>query len=263
MSERFTDKKSIVSRIIGTLYSGSQSQLRADWEHWRQQSGITAIFTPNPEQVVQAHHNSAFQTVLLSADVLLADGVGLVWAAKKLLPNTKIERFSGRKIVQWWLQEAQQRQISTFLLGSKPGVAQALAQHVDPKQQWCFASEGYHNIAVPTVKEKDDIFRLIEVRKPEVMFVAFGAPWQEMWISENKGELQKRGVKIVMVCGGAIDTLSPATPISAPPRLVEKLQMEWFFRLVQEPWRWRRQMRLVEFIKLVMTEKSGVSDRSG
>jgi N-acetylglucosaminyldiphosphoundecaprenol N-acetyl-beta-D-mannosaminyltransferase len=244
-----------LSLIAQALYTGSAAALRQDWEKWRLGSKITAIFTPNPEQVVQAQHNAAFETVLMSADVLLADGIGLVWAANKFQPNQKIQRFSGRQILEWWLHEAQQRQISTLLLGAQKGVAEALAKQFDPKGVWCWAAEGYAKVATPTLAEKKAIFSLIELAKPEVVFVAFGAPWQEMWVMENRAQLQQLGVKIVMVCGGAINTLSPVTEITKPPAWVEKLQLEWLFRLWQEPWRWRRQLRLVEFVRMVCTDK--------
>lgn len=255
MIARFSPQLSTLSRIIQALYGGSMAEFRLDWEKWRHGAKITAIFTPNPEQVVQAEHNAAFQTVLMSADVLLADGVGLVWAAKKLFPDHKIQRFSGRQIVEWWLQEAQQRHILTLLLGARQGVAEALARSLDPKKEWCWATEGYSKVATPTLAEKKAIFTFIECVKPEVVFVAFGAPWQEMWVSENRHELQQLGVKIVMVCGGAIDTLSPATTLTKPPALIERWQLEWLFRLWQEPWRWRRQLKLIEFLRMIWQAK--------
>jgi len=251
MSDRSVPKPSALSRIIQTLYAGSAVEFRQDWEKWRLGTKTTAIFTPNPEQVVQAQQNAAFQTVLLSADVLLADGVGLVWAAKKLRHDQEIQRFSGRQIVEWWLHEAQQRKISTLLLGARKGIAEALAREFDPRREWCWATEGYDKVAIPTLAEKKAIFSLIELVRPEVVFVAFGAPWQEMWVIENREELQSMGVKIAMVCGGAMNTLSPATKITKPPVYIEKLQLEWLFRLWQEPWRWRRQLKLVTFIQMV------------
>ena len=259
MNKQRETQHSSLLQIVRSLYRGSDSDFRQNWEAWRQARQITTIFTPNPEQVVQAHQNPAFQTVLLSADVLLADGVGLVWAANCMESQiqgkqNKINRFSGRRILEWWLHEAQQRKVSTLLLGAKPGVGQALAQEFDPKREWCWASEAFSDITTPAENEEEEVFSLLEEKKPQVVFVAFGAPWQEMWVSKNKKELEKRGVKIMMVCGGAIDTLSPVTKISPPPAFIEKLRIEWLHRLLQQPWRWRRQLRLIYFLKLVWSE---------
>jgi len=247
-------KQSLLSLILDRIYQGDWTTFSRDWESWRLTPKLTVIFTPNPEQVIQAKQSAAFLTVLLSADILLPDGTGIVWACRRLQPNKKCGRLAGREVVEWWLEEASQRQIKTLLLGSRPGVAEALARQVDPHETWCIASGGYQDVRQPTKEEESAVRELIQTKQPEVVLVAFGAPWQETWISEHRDLLENNGVKLAMVCGGALDILSPASALKAPPPLIQQLNLEWLYRLIKEPRRWRRQLRLIQFIGLVMAE---------
>lgn len=248
-------EQSLLCLILDRIYQGSWTNFTRDWESWRQAPKLSVIFTPNPEQVIQAKQSAAFLTVLLSADILLPDGSGIVWACKRLRPEKECRRLAGREVVEWWLREASQRQIKTMLIGSRPGVAEALARQVDPHRQWCSATTGYQNVRQPTSEEEAAVRELIKNERPEVALVAFGAPWQETWVSEHRDFLENNGVKLAMVCGGALDILSPASALQAPPPLIERHNFEWLYRLIKEPRRWRRQLRLIQFVGLVIAEK--------
>ena len=89
--------------------------------------------------------------------------------------------------------------------------------------------------------------------KPSIILVAFGAPWQEQWVVNHREFLEKNKVKLVMVVGGAIDMLTGK--VQRAPKFVQQLQLEWLFRLIQQPWRWKRQLRLIQFIGHVLKEK--------
>jgi N-acetylglucosaminyldiphosphoundecaprenol N-acetyl-beta-D-mannosaminyltransferase len=247
---------SILITILERVFQGKWEDLYQQWGNWLRADALTTVFTPNPEQIVTAQKNAAFLTVLLRADVLLPDGSGLVWALRRWQrsqqndhrngqneESEEYQRFSGREVVEWWLDQARQNQIATLLLGSRAGIAEALARKYDPERQWCFASEGYADVTHPTDEETAGLKAVVEEHRPEVIFVAFGAPWQEMWVSEQRDWLERAGVKIAMVCGGALDVLSPATDLRPPPDWMVKSNLEWLFRLAQEPWRWRRQLR--------------------
>jgi len=254
-------------QLIDKLHNGNRHLWEKHWFEWlagKANKLPVVIFTPNPEQVVQAQQNPAFFTLLLWADVLLADGVGLV-IASRLLNQKSIKRLTGREVLEWWLQKASKlannpklaskQAITTLLLGAKPGSAEALARQYDPDIGWCLASAGYQNVAQPTEEEEKNLKSLLQTVKPQIIFVAFGAPWQETWVSRWHDFLAEMGVKIVMVCGGGVDVLSPATSLRPPPPLLTKLHLEWLYRLWQEPWRWRRQLRLLKFIWLVIITK--------
>jgi N-acetylglucosaminyldiphosphoundecaprenol N-acetyl-beta-D-mannosaminyltransferase len=220
--------------------------------------GLTLVFTPNPEQCVLAVESAEFRECLLSGDVLLPDGIGLVWAARLL--GKKLERQTGADTLERWLKKAKEEKIPTLLLGGRDGVAEHLARWYDPEGQWCWGLAGHVNVAAASdpqyrstvEKEEEEIFSLIKTRRPIAIFVAFGAPWQELWLCRHREQLEKLGVKQAMVCGGAFDYL--AGRVKRAPTWVRSIGLEWLYRLVREPWRWRRQLKLLKFVRLMIAK---------
>lgn len=242
-----------LTQLLPQIFRGTKDDF---WQWWHAQlvnnSSCAVVFTPNPEQVVQAYHQPAFAVVLQAADLLLPDGIGLIWASKLLETSSIPVRISGREVVKQWLhQEKNPSSVRTLLLGGRSGVAQQLALEIDSDTTWLQGLAGYKNVRQPTEQEEELVQATIADFKPQVLFVAFGAPWQEMWISQHWQWLSQQGVQIVMAVGGAIDVLSAVQSVKAPPQWIEKLNLEWLFRLWQEPWRWRRQLRLLVFVFLV------------
>lgn len=116
---------------------------------------------------------------------------------------------------------------------------------------WIKGIQGLENVASATNKEKKKLLEEIEKFRPALVLVGFGAPKQEEWVVENRVFLEKVGVRVVMVVGGALDVW--AGKVKRAPRVVRFLGLEWLWRLVQEPWRWRRQLRLLKFVRLVIS----------
>jgi exopolysaccharide biosynthesis WecB/TagA/CpsF family protein len=110
--------------------------------------------------------------------------------------------------------------------------------------------EAYQDAAKPTTAEEALIEKVLQVIKPRYVFVAFGAPAQENWLVTHKQQLVKHHVRVAMAVGGSFDILTGI--LSRAPSLFLKLNLEWLYRLIQEPWRWKRQLQLVSFIKLVI-----------
>lgn len=100
------------------------------------------------------------------------------------------------------------------------------------------------------VRENARIIKKINNYKPDILLVAYGAPWQEKWLWNNRSMLN---AKILMGVGGAFDYLTGKSML--PPIWVEQAGLEWLWRLVNEPWRWRRQINLVKFVYLVLCER--------
>ena len=100
--------------------------------------------------------------------------------------------------------------------------------------------------------EDEALERLIEKLKPELVFVALGAPAQERWIVEHAEFLEKNGAKLAMAVGGSFDFIFDK--VSRAPLLIQKIGLEWLWRLIKQPWRRHRQVRLIEFIYLVFKE---------
>jgi N-acetylglucosaminyldiphosphoundecaprenol N-acetyl-beta-D-mannosaminyltransferase len=215
-----------------------------------EQSPLFTIATPNPEQVVQASKNHDFAVALSQFDLLLPDGNGIVWASKLLAHKKGVQklnqRLAGREVVVQILKIAESKNLSVLVVGGRD--YQQLSEHY-PVVSWAPA---YENVKHPTVAEEIAIKELIDQTKPDIVFVAFGAPEQELWVEKHRGLLAKNKVKIAMVVGGSFDYLLGKVP--QVPTLVNMLGMEWLFRLITQPWRWRRQLRLIEFSGMVLKD---------
>lgn len=245
--------KQSLLEIIDRLYSGTVPDFR---RRRLTNDQLQLIFTPNPEQCVLADESDEFRKNLLSADILLADGVGLSLASK--LRGKNVPRITGVDTLKWWLGWAKEEKASTLLLGGRDGVAESLAKWYDPEGEWCWGIPGHVNVAAakdPQFKEQlkreeKEIFDVIEKKRPKALFVAFGAPWQEEFLCRHREKLNRLGVKLAMVCGGSFDYLTGR--VKRAPVLLRILGLEWFYRLVKEPWRWRRQLRLIRFLWLLV-----------
>lgn len=211
------------------------------------------IFTPNPEQLMLAERDANFSLELQAADLLLPDGVGLIWASKILAtptnPSIK-ERLPGRLVVKDLLQIAKDQRLTTLVIGGR--------DYADHDQfvvdgTICHWTEGYIDANNPTDGEEVALAELLAKIKPGLVFVAFGAPLQERWLLKHRQLLNDHGVKIGMVVGGTFDYLLNKVP--TPPNWVAKMGLEWLFRLITQPHRLGRQLRLIEFVFLVLEEK--------
>jgi N-acetylglucosaminyldiphosphoundecaprenol N-acetyl-beta-D-mannosaminyltransferase len=112
---------------------------------------------------------------------------------------------------------------------------------------------GYADIAHPTPTEHATVRFVINHQKPAIVLVAFGAPWQEAWAIRHQELLGAVGTKLVMAVGGSIDFMLGKVPRA--PKFMRQFGLEWLFRLVLEPWRWQRQLRLVSFVQLLLSGK--------
>lgn len=189
------------------------------------------VVTVNPEFLVQAGEDKEFKKILNEADLAIADGAGLKLAGvKEIIP--------GRKLVE----ELLGLKLKIFYLGGRNGVSEFMAKKYGGE----FA-EGERN------EENLEIIKKINEYRPDLLLVAYGAPWQEKWIYRHLEEIK---AKVVTGVGGAFDYLVGRSKI--PPDWVNRAGLEWLWRLVHEPWRWKRQLRLVKFVGLVVLDKFGI-----
>jgi N-acetylglucosaminyldiphosphoundecaprenol N-acetyl-beta-D-mannosaminyltransferase len=208
------------------------------------------ITTPNPEHVVQAQHDAEFLGILQEADLAVPDGVGLVWAAKKLYPEVSMVRIAGVDFAVQVCKWAQGKGYKVGLLGGRFDVGEQATNRLkalvnDLDVVWVGAHEDIRNVSERSDKE---VLSKIKAEGVEVLLVAYGAPFQEKWIVEN---MQRLGdVKVFMPVGGSFDFW--AGKVRRAPLWMRKLGLEWLFRLILQPWRIFRQFRLVEFLWLVL-----------
>ena len=215
------------------------------------------VFTPNPEQLMLAQYNRVFERNLHKADLLLPDGIGLVWAGHVLNGNST-ERISGRETLEFLIDLAAKKNLSVFLLGGREASSmyarKLRSRYAEDNPEWKVSyNVGAQDIEHETTEEKRSIAEEILYTKPKLLCVAYGAPYQEKWVVDNLELLRKAGIRVVMVVGGAFDVLSGRVP--APPKWVVVVGMEWLWRLCYQPWRWRRQRILPQFVLRVIGEK--------
>jgi len=204
------------------------------------------VVTVNPEFVMAAQRDPAFSRVLAAADLALADGWGLLWAARRLgrpLPA----RITGSDGVPRLAALAAQGGWRVFLLGAAPGVAEQAA-HVLCARHPALQIAGVF-AGSPAAAEEEAIVARIAAARPHVLLVAYGAPGQDLWIARTQPRLQ---IPLAMGVGGALDFIAGVR--RRAPVWMQRARLEWLFRLAQEPWRWRRQLALPRFVWAVLRE---------
>ena len=196
------------------------------------------VVTPNPEILVIANANHNYKKVLNNAKLALPDGVG-VMLASKFLSKPLEQRVTGVDLVENLCREVSKQPITVGFLGAGPHVAELASECLREK---------YPDLKINFTEQEWNFEK--DYPKTDILFVAFGSPKQEIWIAEN---LNKLPVKVAIGVGGAFDFISGKT--KRAPVIFRKLGLEWLFRLFMQPWRIKRQLRLIKFIFLVFKEK--------
>lgn len=210
----------------------------------------THVVSLNPENVVVAQDDPSFKTVLNQAQIKLVDGVGVVFAAS-LLGLPRSERVSGVDLMDELTCRASALRLRVALIGGFGDLADELANRYTQAQPEAkfIGLQGIKNIKKPEKSEENRIKSVITDLRPHLVFVSFGSPAQEVWIESHR-ELFKNSV--VCGVGGAFDFLGGR--VRRAPSWMRAVGLEWLYRLWVEPWRWRRQLRIVRFAGLVIRQ---------
>ena len=205
------------------------------------------VATVNPEFVMEAKRQEKFRNTL-SKCLTVADGHGVVWGVR-ILKNAKIERISGVQLVKEILQHANLNQEKVFLLGGRPGVAEKAAEKMQQKYPhlkiaW-FA--GATTVKVEKAEEASMTIAKINGFEPDYLLVAYGSPWQDIWIEENRPYLR---VRVAMGVGGVFDEW--VGKVRLCPKWIDQIGMKWAWRVINEPWRMGRIVKVVQFGILVL-----------
>ncbi|MFY9413266.1 MAG: WecB/TagA/CpsF family glycosyltransferase [Tepidanaerobacteraceae bacterium] len=198
------------------------------------------IVTPNAEIIMAARNNRDMMEVLNDADICLPDGIGVV-IASRIFGKPLQERTTGFDFMIKILKLAEIQGLSVFLLGGKVGVpeqAAAKIRELFPGLEIAGTHHGYFED-----EEKDEIIDIINDKEPDILLVAMGFPKQEKFMIENKDKLKFR---VAMGVGGSFDVLSGN--VSRAPVFMQKAGLEWLFRLITQPWRFKRMMVLPLFL---------------
>lgn len=205
------------------------------------------IVTLNPEMLVAAHDDPAFRRALNAAELNVADGVGLTVAAR-WLGSPLPERVTGSDGIYRLAAHCARRGYRLYLLGAAPGVAQQVGERLAAMNPGLAVAGAY--AGSPRAEDEEDIIGRVQAAAPDLLLVAYGVPAEERWIARYRERL---GVPVMIGVGGSFDFVAGVAR-RAPPWM-RRAGLEWLYRLIREPWRWRRQLALPRFVALVAREK--------
>jgi N-acetylglucosaminyldiphosphoundecaprenol N-acetyl-beta-D-mannosaminyltransferase len=211
------------------------------------------IVTPNPEMIVFSRRNNHFLKILNQARIALPDGIGVVLAGK-VLGKPISERIPGADFLEDLCREIAGKPITVGFLGGRSGVAERTVECLVGKYPGLrigFVGEEWGEAGFDLARkyQVNTVRRKHRHQVVDILFVAFGFPKQEKWMAEHVGKIP---VRVMMGVGGTFDYLSGE--VVRAPFILRALGLEWLFRLFVQPWRWRRQIALVEFCLLVLRE---------
>ena len=205
------------------------------------------VVTPNPEFILAAEKDLEFQRVLNEADLVLPDGIGVIYSAKILGTPLK-SRVPGVEFAEDMLACLNERKGRLFLLGAKPGVAEKAGENIlkrYPDIVLCGTQDGYF-------KDEQSVLLKVAAAQPDLLFVCLGAPKQEKWMARWG---KHTGARLAIGLGGALDVF--AGTVKRAPESWRKLNLEWAYRLVREPQRAGRMAKL----PLVLVKAAGAKVR--
>ncbi|MGN1116435.1 MAG: WecB/TagA/CpsF family glycosyltransferase [Candidatus Ornithomonoglobus sp.] len=203
------------------------------------------VYTPNSEILMVAYKEPEFAKLLNDAELLTADGIGVVYASK-ILRRPISERAAGYDIACDVLDRIKDTDHSVFLFGGKPGVAELAKEKLEEKYQGIKIAGMRNGYFKP--EEEPEIVREINESGADLLFVCLGAPKQEQWLARNAESL--KGVRVAMGIGGSLDVFA-GTVLRAPEWYCDH-GLEWFYRLKKEPWRAKRMLALPKFAMTVL-----------
>lgn len=208
---------------------------------------LRTIYTPNTEMIMKAQDDPEFKEILNEGDLVIPDGIGVV-IASKIHHLGLTERVPGIELMSMMLEYCNRTGKSIYLFGGKPTVADLAAEKI---------KQAYPNLIIAGTRDgffdatnELTILDDINGKKPDILFVALGAPKQEKWINKYKKTIN---ASVAIGVGGALDVW--AGTVKRAPVFFQKTGLEWFYRLLKQPKRVGRMMSLPKFMLKVITTK--------
>lgn len=201
---------------------------------------LHTVYTCNPEIVMEAKKNESFLNLINNGDLVVADGIGVV-IGSRIIKHSLPERVAGYDLVQNIFNVIKDTNKTVYFFGAAPGIAKKAVERMKDKYPG-LKIVGYHDGYFDQEEEKKIIDELVTLQ-PDLLLIGLGAPKQEKWVSMHRDQL---GVKVCIGVGGSFDVMSGE--VKRAPKLFIKLGLEWFYRLVVQPTRIKRMMRLPAFL---------------
>lgn len=206
------------------------------------------VVTANTEVVMTARHAADLAQLLAGAALVVADGVGVVWASRYLrrpLPA----RVPGIELAERLLVEAARRGWRVYLLGGRAGTAEEAASRLRVRYSGLEIVGSAHGFFTPA--DEPGVVAGIRAVRPALLFAGLGTPRQERWLARNLAAL---GVPAAMGIGGSLDVWAGRTPRA--PRGMQTVGLEWLYRLAREPRRLRRQLTIPHFMGIIVLNRA-------
>ena len=203
------------------------------------------VVTPNAEIAYEALHDVQLREMLNGADLMLPDGAGVVLASKLLRTPVK-QKVAGVDFAAGLLGILERNGESLYLLGGKPGIGELAAQKMleaHPQLRIAGIADGYFRDEAPVIAK-------INASGADALFVCLGAPKQERFMVQHRQELH---VHLMAGLGGSLDAF--AGTVQRAPAWMIRLNLEWLYRLIREPKRFRRMLRLPKYLWAVMLKR--------
>jgi N-acetylglucosaminyldiphosphoundecaprenol N-acetyl-beta-D-mannosaminyltransferase len=200
------------------------------------------IVTANPEIIMRARQDRGFADCLKAAEVVTADGIGLIIGAK-LLGTPLKERVTGIDLITELFRESKNRKYRFYFVGAKPGIAEKAALNIKGK---------FPNVEIVGVQHgyfQDDstIISDIMEKKPDILLAALGMGRQESWVRDR---VNATGVPVSIGVGGSFDVF--AGEAKRAPQWMQQAGIEWLYRLIKQPSRFWRMLELPKFLIAVL-----------
>ena len=203
-----------------------------------------SIVTANPEILLRCRADRAYASAVNGADLVLPDGIGCIYASR-ILGTPLPERVTGADLTPRLLSVLADRGGSVFLYGGRPGVAERAAFNLCrsfPGLRIAGTENGY-------ISSEDQLLRRLEKTQPDLLLLGLGAPRQELWMRDHRESL----ACVMIGVGGLLDLF--AGDVSRAPELWQRAGLEWLYRLICQPWRFSRMVRLPGVLALVAAER--------
>ncbi|NPV73184.1 MAG: WecB/TagA/CpsF family glycosyltransferase [Pelotomaculum sp.] len=204
------------------------------------------VITLNPEFLYRARFDSRLLALVRRADMVTADGVGIVWACR-MAGRPVPERVTGIDLMLSLVERAAAEGWRVYLLGAAPGVAEEAAKRLILHYPGLTVAGVHHGYFGED--EEAAVAGLVRKARADLLFVALGAPKQEIWMDRY---LEETGAAAAVGVGGSFDVI--AGRVKRAPAWMRRLHLEWLYRLLSEPSRWRRQVALPLFAWTVVKE---------
>ena len=229
-------------RILGVKFSDMNMKQTVEAIDKRIKSdskNLLHVITGNPEILLASEKNTEIKEILEKAEIVTADGIGIVLAAK--WRGTKFEeRVTGVDLLHELLAKGDKEGYSFYLFGTDEDTNRTAAENIINKYKGLKIVGRHNGFFKP--EESEAIIKDISACAPDILVVALGAPRSEKWVYENKNKL---GAKMAIGVGGSLDVI--AGKVKRSPEIWIKLNIEWLYRLLKQPSRFKRQLALPVF----------------